>query len=126
MTHRPSRDGTPVATTHVPYYLALEVMSDAWAIAIFTACDGVMQPNELGVVHVTCDFGRELFVGEATVDVSLQSLGTSSMTLSLTLSQHGHQAAAMTAVLARVDPLRLTSVPLTPAQRTALETLTST
>lgn len=125
MTHRPLRDGTPVTNNHVPYYLALEVMSDAWAIAIFTACAGVMAPNELGVVHVTSDFARELFVGEATVDVTLQKLGTTSMTLLLTLSQDGHQAAVMTAVLARVDPLRLKSVPFTPAQRAALETLKS-
>lgn len=100
-------------------------MSDAWARAIFDTCADVMRPDELGVVHVTSDFSHELFVGEATVEVTVQRIGTSSMTLLLTLSQDGRQAAVMTAVLARVDPLRLRSVPLTAAQRSALATLTA-
>jgi acyl-CoA thioesterase FadM len=120
------RDGRPVPTNHVPYYLAHEAMSDAWNRAIFTACEGVMAPNELGVVHVSSDFSRELFVGEVSIEVHVEQLGNSSITVKLALAQYDRPAATMTAVLARVDPLRQHSVPLTDAQRSALETLQKT
>jgi len=123
ITHRPTRDGQQVTTAHVPYYLALEMMAEAWGMAIADACQDVDGPHELGVVHVTGDFAHEVFVGEAVIDVSLEKVGTSSLTFAIELAQGGQTAARITAVVAQVDPTRRRSVPFSIEQRAALELL---
>jgi acyl-CoA thioesterase FadM len=123
LTHRPTRDGQPVRGNHVPYYLALEMVSEAWGRAIVDFCGAALSPMDLAVVGVTSDFWRELFVGDAEVDVALDRIGTSSVTFRCRLSQDGEQAATVTAVLCRVNAGRTKSVPLSEAQRTALEPL---
>jgi acyl-CoA thioesterase FadM len=123
ITHPPMRDGGVITSAHVPFFLALEAMADAWANALADHCSGVLAPTDLGVVHVDSDFAHEVFVGEVTIDVDLEKVGTSSLTFRVTLTQGGRRAAVMTTVLARVDSTRLHALPLSDAQRAALGTL---
>ncbi len=122
LQNRPVRgDGRP--GSHVPYYLALEVAAEAWAAAMATTCHGLLEPWDLGVVHVRSDFRFELFVGETDFDVELRRIGSSSIAFGVTITQEGRSTATVTAVLARVDDLRTHSVPFSPEQRAALEKL---
>jgi acyl-CoA thioesterase FadM len=123
MTHRPERDGSMIANTHVPYYLALEVAATAWGRALTEACGDLLGPRDLAVVHADCDFEHELFIGEAEVDVALVKLGSSSLSFSVELAQDGRRAGRVNTVLCLVDEDRVHSVPLSEPQRAALETL---
>jgi acyl-CoA thioesterase FadM len=123
LTHRPTRDGKQIRVSHVPYYLALEMMAEAWASAIDATCEGVLKPSDLGVVHVTSDFSREVFIGDSVIDVALTKIGVTSLTFHVELAQEGQKAATLTAVLAQVDPTRTYAVPLSDEQREALEGL---
>jgi acyl-CoA thioesterase FadM len=123
VTHRPDREGTVASSSHVPFYLALEITSQAWAAALAATCAGVLEPTELAVVNVTSDYRRELFVGEVSFDVTLKSFGVSSLTFGIELSQFGHSAATVSTTLVRVDANREHSVPFSTAQRDGLEEL---
>jgi acyl-CoA thioesterase FadM len=123
MTHRPERDGSTVDAKHVPYYLALEVAADAWGTSLTEACGDLLRPRDLAVVHADCDFQHELFVGEADAVVGLVKIGSSSLRFTVDLVQGGRRAGTVNTVLCRVDTDRIHSVPLSEAQRAALETL---
>jgi len=119
--HPPARDGRPVTSTHVPFYLALELASDAWAMTLGEHCADLLSPMDMAVVNVTSNFRRELFVGEIAVEVSLKRIGSSSVTFLLELFQAGYSVVDF--VVVQVDVPRLHAVPLTPAQRVALQTI---
>jgi len=126
ITNSPTRDGRPVTSRHIPFYVALETAADAWTIALSEFCAATLLPTDVAVVHVTSDFRHELFVGEVTVDVSLQRVGTSSITFVMELIQSGRSAGTIEFVVAQVDQSRIHAVALTPAQRAALETIPRT
>lgn len=121
LTHRPDRDGSPVASRHVPYFLAAEVMALAWGQTLTDLGPGVLTARDVAVVNVHFDFSRELFTGTATVHVEIAKVGTSSITFRLALEQDGQQAATGVTTVAQTDEDRLRAVPLTDAQRAALE-----
>jgi acyl-CoA thioesterase FadM len=123
VTHRPQRDGTIPASRHVPFYLALETASDAWALALAEHCGSVVTPGELAMVHVDSDFGRELFTGELGIEVAVRRIGRTSITVGVELFQADVPAGTVTFVLAKVDADRVHSVPLTEKQHAALESL---
>jgi acyl-CoA thioesterase FadM len=123
LTHRPTRDGQLIQSRHVPYYLALEMVSEAWGTAIVEHCGDALSPRDLAVVGVVSDFWRELFVGDALVDVTLESIGTTSVRFVCTLSQDAEPAATITATLCRVNDGRTKSVPLSEEQRSRLAPL---
>ncbi len=123
LAHSRADDGSTPTSDHVPFYLALEYTAEAWQRALATTCTGLLEPRDLGVVNVTSDFGRELFVGPADFDVSLLRLGTSSLTFHIQVLQRGEPAADVTITLAQVDGRREHSVPLAPDQRAALSLL---
>jgi acyl-CoA thioesterase FadM len=123
LAHRPERDGTVTPSTHVPFFLALEVMAQAWGRLLADELGDVLTPMDLGVVNVQSDFRRELFTGEADYDVTLAKLGTSSLTFAFTITQAGEVAASGQTTLARTDSGRVRSLPLTAEQRTALGAL---
>lgn len=123
ITNRPERDGSTLDSNHVTHYVAIEVAADAWAIALAEACADLLGPSDLAVVHVDCDFERELFVGEVDVEVTLVDVGSSSLRFAIDLSQAGRHAGTVRTVLCRVGPHRIHSVPLSDAQRAALESL---
>jgi acyl-CoA thioesterase FadM len=126
VTHRPTRDGQRVTHTHVPFFLAHEVVSHAWAMTLEgTRMDGDAM-EDMAVVHVDSDFHHEVFIGEVTADVTLERIGTSSLTLVTELSQNDRPVARVTVVLAHVDPDRTYSVPLPTSRRIALEKLMKT
>jgi acyl-CoA thioesterase FadM len=112
-----------VTSTHVPFYLALEVASDAWAMTLGEHCGDLLSPTDMAVVNVTSNFGREIFVGEIAVEVTLKRIGTSSVAFLLELFQGGHSAGTVDFVVVQVDLPRVHPVPLTPAQRAALRTI---
>ncbi|MCW2548976.1 MAG: hypothetical protein JWN96_3436, partial [Mycobacterium sp.] len=120
ISHPPTRDGLPNADRHVPFYLALEAAADGWALALEEFCGGLLKPSDVAVVHVTSNFRREIFVGPVNVDVTLTSIGTSSISFMLELVQGGHSAGSVRLVVAKVDPLRLEAVPLTSDEAAAL------
>jgi len=123
VTQRPRPDGTVPASTHVPFYLALEMMFEAWRRVLATTCQDILEPRDLGVVNVTSDFGRELHVGATAFDVDLERVGTSSITFRIDVGQNGQHAATIRTTLAQVNDDRTRSVPLSPLQRAALELL---
>jgi acyl-CoA thioesterase FadM len=123
ISHRPHSESRSMTPRHVPFYLALEVASDAWARALATTCDGILTPSDLGVVNVTSDFSHEAFTGEATFDVALERVGTTSLTFAIQIVQHGHVVGALRTTLVRVDELRDHALPWSHVQRAALEEL---
>jgi acyl-CoA thioesterase FadM len=110
-----------VASNHVPYFLAAEVMALAWNQLLLELGPGLISARDVAVVHVDFDFSRELFVGAATFDVEVLRVGTTSITFGLRVEQYGKLAATGTTVVARTDEARLHALPLTPQQRTALD-----
>jgi acyl-CoA thioesterase FadM len=123
VTHPLPRDGRPVTSTHVPFYLALEFAAEAWARTLGEYCGDLISPMAMAVVNVTSNFRREVFVGEVAVEVTLKRIGTSSVTFLLELFQAGHSAGTVDFVVVQVDVPRVRAVPLTPAQRAALQTI---
>ncbi|HMD24688.1 MAG TPA: hypothetical protein VKH61_11345, partial [Streptosporangiaceae bacterium] len=66
-----------MTSKHVPFYLALEVASQAWAATLAEYCQDLVSPMDMAVVNVTGNFFREVFVGEVDVEVALKRIGTS-------------------------------------------------
>jgi acyl-CoA thioesterase FadM len=123
VTHRPERDGRVVSDPHVPFFLALEAAADAWMLALGEFCEDILLPSDVGVVNVTSDFRRELFIGLLHVDVSLQAIGISSATFVMRLFQYDRFAGSVRLVVAKVNAGRTHSLPLTDVERAALETI---
>jgi acyl-CoA thioesterase FadM len=123
MSHRPTRDLEILTYSHVPFYLALEMNSDAWAKTFDETADGLLTPAEMAVVHVDSDFRVELFTGEADFDVQLTRIGVSTLTWQVEIFQGGKSAATVTTILSRVNGKRTHSIPLTDEQRAAFEPL---
>jgi acyl-CoA thioesterase FadM len=86
-------------------------------------CGDLLSPTDMAVVNVTSNFGREIFVGEIAVEVTLKRIGTSSVAFLLELFQGGHSAGTVDFVVVQVDLPRVHPVPLTPTQRAALRTI---
>ncbi|GAB86624.1 hypothetical protein GORBP_077_00510 [Gordonia rubripertincta NBRC 101908] len=126
ISHRPERDGTVPASAHVPFYLAMEYSSDAWNSLLVDTCGAPLPARDLGVVDVTAQFNRELFVGDVCAETGLIRLGVSSLGFRVVLYQEDVVCAVITIVLARLAPDRKRSTPLTAEQRTALETILET
>jgi acyl-CoA thioesterase FadM len=123
LTHRPQRDGSVVTSRHVPYFLAAEVFSDAWARTLVELGPGVLTARQVAVVNAHFDFSREVFTGSATVTVTIDKLGSSSIRFGLQLEQDGGIAATGSTTVVQTDPGRTRSIPLSAAQRAALESL---
>ncbi len=123
MTHRPLRDGSIINERHVPFYLALETAADAWLLSMREHCAGVLEPQDVAVVHVASDFRRELFTGAVEVEVALHRIGRSSITFLMEVVQAGRRAATITFVVARVDPSRVHSMAVSTDERAALQTI---
>lgn len=121
ITHRPERDGSVVDSAHVPFYLAMEYSAAAWRSLLAEVCGDLLPARDLGVVDVSATFTRELFVGEARAEVELTRLGTSSLGFRVAIEQNGVTCAVITNVLVRLAPGRRRSLPLSAAQRAALE-----
>jgi len=121
LTHRPNRDGSLSTDPHVPFYLALEAASDAWKQALAEFCAPDLVPFDLAVVHLDSDFRRELFTGELTVHLTVEKIGTRSVTFGMALEQSGADAGSVRLVYARVGSGRESSLPLNEAQRAALQ-----
>jgi acyl-CoA thioesterase FadM len=123
LTHRPQRDGSAVGSRHVPYYLAAEVFSDAWAQTLLDLGPGVLTAKDVAVVNAQFDFGREVFTGPATIVVSIEKLGVSSIQFGLQLEQGGHLAATGSTTVVQTDSARTRAIPLNERQRAALESV---
>ncbi|MCK0516726.1 hotdog domain-containing protein [Williamsia sp. DF01-3] len=120
IVHRPERDGSVVESAHVPFFLAMEYSAAAWRSLLDEACAGVLTAAELGVVDVSAQFSRELFVGEVYAEVALVRLGTSSLGFEVVIHQDEIACAVITNVLVRLAPGRTKSLPLTAEQRAIL------
>jgi acyl-CoA thioesterase FadM len=120
VTHRPERDGSPVASRHVPYYLAAEVFSDAWGRTLVELGPGVLVAKDVAVVSASFDFRREVFTGRVVVDVRVDHVGVSSIRFALALEQDGQLVATGSTTVAQTDADRTRAVPLTDIQRAAL------
>jgi acyl-CoA thioesterase FadM len=123
ITHRPQRDGSAVASGHVPYFLAAEVFSDAWGRTLVELGTGVLTARQVAVVNAHFDFGREVFTGQATVTVTIEKVGGSSIRFGLQLEQDGRIAATGSTTVVQTDSGRTRSIPLSAAQRAALEAI---
>lgn len=123
LSHRPQRDGSAVISRHVPYYLAAEVLAQAWAQALLDLGLGLLTAREVAVVNAHFDFSRELFTGMATFGVAVQKVGATSIRFGLTIHQDGQLAATGSTTVVRTDEGRTRSIPLSPDQRAALESI---
>ncbi|MFC9357808.1 hypothetical protein ACFTZB_14705 [Rhodococcus sp. NPDC057014] len=119
-------DAPASVSRHVPFYCVHEAAAVAWKRALVEACGDLLDPvTQTAVVNVVSNFGRELFTGDADVVVTLDRIGSTSLTLLITIEQDGVQAAEVTATLVQLDSSRVNSAPWSPAQIAALETLRS-
>lgn len=126
LRNNPRPDAPESVSRHVPFYCAHEAAAAAWTRAIGEACGDLLDPvTQTAVVNVVSNFGRELFTGDADVVVALDRIGTTSLTLLITIEQGGVQAAEVTATLVQLDSSRVNSAPWSPAQIAALEALRS-
>ncbi|PBC36285.1 hypothetical protein CJ179_45375 [Rhodococcus sp. ACS1] len=117
-------DAPASVSRHVPFYCVHEAAAVAWKRALVEACGDLLDPvTQTAVVNVVSNFGRELFTGAADVDVTLDRIGTTSLTFLITLHQDGVQAAELTVVLVHLDSSRVNSAPWSPEQIAAFETL---
>ena len=121
LSHRPERDGSAVNSRHVPYFLAAEVFSDAWARTLVELGPGVLTARQVAVVNAHFDFSREVFIGLAAVTVTIDKLGTSSIRFGLQLEQDGRVAATGSTTVVQTDSGRTRAIPLSDVQRAALE-----
>jgi acyl-CoA thioesterase FadM len=123
VTHRPERDGTVLTFAHVPYYLALEVASPAWARMLDELGQGLLSAADVAVVRADFHFRRELFTGSVDVDVDVTRIGRTSLTFAVAMYQRDVLALKGETVVARTDEGRDGAVPLSPVQRAMLESL---
>jgi acyl-CoA thioesterase FadM len=121
LTHRPLRDGSAVASDHVPYYLAAEVFSDAWAQTLADLGPGVLAAKDVAVVNAHFDFAHEVFTGPAVVGVEVEQVGRTSIRFGLQLEQDGRVAATGSTTVVRTDEDRTRPLPLSQRQRSALQ-----
>ena len=108
---------------HISFDGALGYAQTAWMQAIADTCGDTLVPPDLGIVNVNADFRRELFAGTAVFDVSLERIGSSSVTFVVQIRQYGESAATARLTFVRVDQRRTRSLPLTAAQRASLQPL---
>jgi acyl-CoA thioesterase FadM len=99
----------------------MEFVMAAYLRAMSEWCGDLVVPAEMVVVNVAGGFQREVFVGEAEFAVSLQAIGTTSLTVLIELSQGGVPAASVTMVLVQLGPDRKHARALTDPQRALLE-----
>ncbi len=121
MSHRPAREGEPQPQGHVPAYLAMEYLTEAYHCALDQWCKDALTPREMAIVHLDADFRREVFVGDGEFDVLAVRVGRTSLTLEITMRQAGADAVVATMVLAHVSPGRAGSSPFREDQRALLE-----
>ena len=121
MSHRPERDGSAVPGAHVPYYLALEVVTHGWGRFVDEESGGTLDHRDMAIVHVHFDFPGRLRVGDVDIDVELISMGRSSLAFGLAMHQQEGPAAVGRTVVTHVDSARTTARPLTQVQRSSLE-----
>ncbi|MCU1595636.1 MAG: hypothetical protein JWO12_3028 [Frankiales bacterium] len=123
VTHRPHRDGTPVTNRHVPYYLAAEVFALAWEQSLRDLGPDLLSSKDVAVVHAEFNYLHEVFVGTVVITVGVEKVGASSIRFGLQLEQGGRLAAHGTTTVVHTDEGRTRSVPLSSAQRRALESV---
>ncbi|QSE79175.1 acyl-CoA thioesterase [Rhodococcus koreensis] len=117
-------DAPASVSRHVPFYCVHEAAAVAWKRALVEACGDLLDPvTQTAVVNVVSNFGRELFTGAADVDVTLDRIGTTSLTFLITLHQDGVQAAELTVILVHLDSSRVNSTRWSPEQIAAFEAL---
>lgn len=124
ITHRPHRDGTPVTNRHVPYYLAAEVFALAWSRTLRELGPELLSSMDVAVVNAQFDYTREVFVGTVVITVTVEKVGGSSIRFGLQLEQDGLVAAHGTTTVVHTDSGRTRAVPLSAAQRAALDAVT--
>jgi acyl-CoA thioesterase FadM len=125
MSHRPGREGERPRGGHVPAYLAMEYLTEAYHRALAQWCGQVLTPREMAIVHVDADFRREVFVGPAQFDVQLAAIGRTSITLAITMRQSGGDAVAARLVLAHMSDGRVGASPFAADQRALLTAVVS-
>lgn len=121
MSHRPAREGEPVRNTHVPAYLAMEYLTEAYHHGLLEWCGEALSPGEMAIVRIESDFRREVFVGPAEFHIAVARLGRTSITLDVTLRQSGVDAVHARMILAHVAEGRSASSPFSEHQRRLLE-----
>lgn len=121
LSHRPLRDGTLVTSRHVPYFLAAEVFSQAWAQTLADLGPGLLASKDVAVVNAHFDYAHEVFIGSAIITVTVEKVGHTSIRFGLQLEQDGRLAATGTTTVVHTDEDRTRSIPLSDEQRTALE-----
>lgn len=120
ISHRPGREGEPPRGGHVPAYVALEYLTEAYHLALAQWCARVLTPREMAIVHLDADFRREVFVGPAEFETELAAVGRTSITLAITLRQSGADAVLARMVLAHVADSRAGASPFADNQRALL------
>jgi acyl-CoA thioesterase FadM len=111
------------AGSHLPFFSALAVASDAWGAALDRTGRDDLHIRHFAVVSVAADFGREMFHAPLEIELTVEKVGSSSVTLVSSFRQHGAPTGTVRAVLVRISPDRGTSLALSAEQREALTAL---
>ena len=110
-------------TDHIAAYMVMELATRAWIRFLTDGTAGVFDSEKTAAVTMTTDFRSELLAGDIDVDLELNKIGNTSITLSFDVGKNGMVCASGTVVLAKVGAGRMHSVPIDAAERTALERL---
>lgn len=110
-----------IDSPHLAFYEVLGVVSLTWGEVLESTGRRDLAIRNFAVVNVISDFRHENFVGQLTIDVGVERIGTSSLTLKASTVQTDRETGQVRATLVHLNSDRTASVPLTNEQRDALE-----
>lgn len=119
--HRPPHGAALNDSPHLAFYEVLGIVSLTWGEVLESAGRPDLEIGNFAVVNVVSDFHHEMFVGQLTIDVEVERIGTSSLTLKASVVQTGRETGQVRATLVQINTDRTASAPLTDEQRAALQ-----
>lgn len=113
-----SLEDLPPHRRHLGFDRVVGLLGEAWVAFVRTLDPALLEA--VGVVHVSCDYAREVGPGPVEVTVEVTRLGTSSVALGLRVHQAGAVPVQATVVLVHKDFGAVRAVPLTAGHRALL------
>ncbi|MCW2622287.1 MAG: hypothetical protein JWL64_1889, partial [Frankiales bacterium] len=77
-------DDLPTSQQHVRFDEVIGLVGEAW-MEFLRSLGEELLPNVAAVVHVSCDYGRDVKLGAISIELSVTRIGRSSFTLSFAL-----------------------------------------
>jgi acyl-CoA thioesterase FadM len=110
----------PASQRHVRFNEVIDLVGEAW-MAFLRSLGEELLPQVAAVVHVSCDYSRDVKLGELAIDLRVTRIGRSSFALGFALQQGGATPATGDLVLVHQDWITMAAKPLSEVQRSLLE-----